>query len=193
MQKRETSSEFYLEKLVYFQKIEKSIAAHLNLSELKNGIQIIRNEEGVRENEVEIDYIWIVNIARSFVGWGNLFGIKFKENKFREYSNPEKLVQGFLVSNSQGREDFFSLELSDPSHDIIKSFNFNLAEVNNGTFLHGTQYEIRIIAYNIDTFINVRNPNTPEWKEWETKFWTLGKQLAIESNNIDMKHIFELI
>lgn len=70
MQERGTSSEFYLEKLVYFQKIEKSIAAHLNLSELKNGIQIIRNEERVRENEVDIDYIWIVNIARSFVGWG---------------------------------------------------------------------------------------------------------------------------
>jgi hypothetical protein len=50
---------------------------------------------------------------------------------------------------------------------------------------------VRIIAPNIDTFIQLNNPNTEEWKKWETEIWTMGKKLAKESNDKEMMDLFE--
>jgi hypothetical protein len=190
MAERETNSDSYIKKQIHNLEIEKAIAKCLGLVELKNGIQVIRNEEGWRENEIAIDYVWIVNIVRSFVGWGSIFEIKFKENKFREHENPEQLVQGLLLFYNE-KPEIFTAKSIDPSDEIIKSFHFNLFNANNGITLHGISYEIRIISKNIDTFINVNNPYTEDWKKWESKIWELGQKLANESNNPKMKNLFE--
>ncbi|MFB9076458.1 hypothetical protein ACFFLS_24590 [Flavobacterium procerum] len=176
----------------YFQKIENAIASHLNLTELKTGIQIIRNEKGWRENEIAIEYIWIVEMSLSFVGWGSIFQIKFKENKFRQYSNEDKLVQGILLFNNDGPHEIYFTEDLNTSNEIIKSFNFNLFEANNSITLDGVKYRIRIISKNIDSFLNVNNPSTEEWKKWETEIWKLGQKLAGQSNNTNMKNLFAL-
>lgn len=190
MAERETSSDLYLEKQIHFLKIEKAIAESLGLSELKSGIQIIRNEKGWRENEIAVDYAWIVNIARSFVGWGSIFAIKFNENKFREHKNPEQLIHGLILFYDKKPQIFF-VKSNDQSDKIRESFYFNLFEVNNEIPHHGVAYDIKVISKNINTFISVKDPNTENWKNWETKILELGQKLAAESNNSEMKALFE--
>lgn len=190
MKPQEGNIDIYYNSFEYFQKLEKSIAGNLGLSELKSGMQIIRDKNGWRENEKLIEYIWLVQVSRSFVGWGGLFSIKFNENKFREYSNKEEVIQGIYISNQSGIGQVFTETLSDTSKDIIEYFQFNLFEANKGITLDGVCYNVRIIAPNIDTYIRINNPNTEGWIQWEQEVWTLGKKISKESNNSEMINLF---
>lgn len=191
MNRQEDNFDVYYNSFQYFRKIEKSLAESLGLSELKSGRQVIRNDKGWRENEKTIDYIWVVQISRSFIGWGGLFSIKFIENKFREHSNKEELVQGIFICNQTGIERVYSRTLHDITKDIVGHFRFNLFEANNGIALDGVSYNLRVIASNIDTFIQLNNPNTEDWRKWEREVWTLGKELANESDCQDLVNLFE--
>lgn len=183
--------DIYFNSIEHFQMLEKSLATKLGLSELKSGIQAIRNKHGWRENEKSIEYIWIVQISRSFVGWGGLFSIKFNENEFREHSNQEQLVQGLFISNQTGIGQIYTETLPDTSNDITKYFKFNPFDVNKGITLDGVCYNVRIIAPNIDTFMQLNNPNTKDWKKWETELWTMGRKLAKEANNQELIDLFK--
>ena len=88
--------------LEFIQKIEKSLCEKLNIPTLKSGNITIRNEKNWRENEKEIDYCWLINISKSFVGWCWIFSIKFNETHFRENNNPEKIVQGIFNTDKNG-------------------------------------------------------------------------------------------
>src|SRR5688572_21127321 len=108
----------YQNSIEHVKKLEKSIAAYLGLPKLISGGIVIRNEKGWRENEKSIEYIWIVKMALSFVGWGGLFAIKFNESKFREHLNKEELIQGVFISNDNGAEHFYSEIVSDTKHEV---------------------------------------------------------------------------
>lgn len=191
MNRQEHNIDIYYNSFEYFRKLEKSLAENLGLSELKSGRQVIRNEKGWRENEKSIDYIWVVQIARSFISWGGLFSIKFNENKFRENSNNEELLQGIFICNQTGIEQVYSRTLQDLTKDIFGHFRFNLFESNNGITLDGVSYNVRVIAPNIDTLIRLNNPNTEDWKKWEQEVWTLGKELANESECQELVNLFK--
>lgn len=191
MEKQQDHINIYSESFRYFEKLEKSLASKLGFVDLTSGIQVIRNENGWRENEKRIEYIWIVTIARSFVGWGGLFSIKLNKSQFREYENPEELLQGVFISNQNGIDQIYINRTTDPALDISKIFNFDLFEANKGITLDGVSYEIRIIASNIDTFIQLHNPSTEAFNKWESEIWKLGKRLARESNNQEMMNLFE--
>ena len=191
MKRQEDNIDIYRNSFEFFQKLEKSLATKLGLTELKSGIQTIRDTNGWRENEKSIRYIWIVTIARSFVGWGGLFAIQFNENKFRNHSNQEELVQGIFISNNDGVGQIYTDRSLEATYNMTQFFKLNLFEANNGITLDGVSYDVRIIAPNIDTFIQINNPNTEEWKKWETEIWTMGKKLARESNDKEMINLFE--
>jgi hypothetical protein len=187
----ENNKDIDLNSFKFFQKIEKSLAAKLGLTELKSGIQIIRDNNGWRENEKSIRYIWIVTIARSFVGWGGVFSIQFNENKFRDLSNQEELIQGTFILNNDSVDQIYTKRSLDATYNITQFFKLNLFEANKGINTDGVSYNVKIIAPNIDTFIQLNNPNTDEWKKWETEIWTMGKKLARESNDKEMINLFE--
>jgi len=191
VKRQEDNIDIYRNSFEFFQKLEKSLATKLGLTELKSGIQTIRDTNGWRENEKSIRYIWIVTIARSFVGWGGLFAIQFNENKFRNHSNQEELVQGIFISNNDGVGQIYTDRSLEATYNMTQFFKLNLFEANNGITLDGVSYDVRIIAPNIDTFIQINNPNTEEWKKWETEIWTMGKKLARESNDKEMINLFE--
>ena len=192
MKRQENNIDVYFNSFEYFRQLEKSLAENLGLPELSNGRLVIRNSKGVRENEKSIEYIWVVQISRSFVGWGGLFSLKFSENSFREHSNKEELVQGVFVCNQLGTEQFYTKTSSAITNDIIEYFQFNLFEANNGITLDGVSYNLRVIAPNIDTFICLNNPNTLAWSKWEQKIQALGKELANESGNQELINLFSL-
>lgn len=191
MKRQENNIEIDLNSFKFFQKLEKSLAAKLGLTELKSGIQIIRDNNGWRENEKSIRYIWIVTIARSFVGWGGLFSIQFNENKFRDHSNQEELIQGIFILNNDGVDQIYTDSSLKATFNVTQFFKLNLFEANKGITTDGVSYNLKIIAPNIDTFIQLNNPNTDEWKKWETEIWTMGKKLARESNDKEMINLFE--
>ncbi len=191
MVRHENNKDIDLKSFEFFQKLEKSLAAKLGLTELESGIQIIRDNNGWRENEKSIRYIWIVTIARSFVGWGGLFSIQFNENKFRDHSNQEELIQGIFILNNDGVDQIYTKRSLDATYNITQFFKLNLFEANKGINTDGVSYNVKIIAPNIDTFIQINNPNTDEWKKWEMEIWTMGKKLARESNDKEMINLFE--
>jgi hypothetical protein len=127
--KRQTDNiDIYYNSFEFFQKLEKSIATKLGLTELKSGIQIIRDNNGWRENEKSIRYIWIVTIARSFVGWGGLFTIQFNENKFRNHSNQQELLQGIFNSNNEGVGQIYTDKSFEATYNVTQFFKLNLFE-----------------------------------------------------------------
>lgn len=191
MKQQTGNIDIYFSSFEFFQKLEKSLATKLGLTVLKRGIQIIRDNKGWRENEKSIKHIWIVTISRSFVGFGGLFAVEFNENKFRDYSNPKEFVQGIFISDNDGVGQIYTTQSLEATYSVSQFFKLNLFEANNGINLGGVGYRIRIIAPNIDTFILVDNPNTEEWKKWETEIWEMGKKLARESNNNEMINLFE--
>jgi hypothetical protein len=191
--RQEDNIDIYYNSIEYFRKLEKSLADNLGLSELRSGGQVIRNEKGWRENEKSIDYIWVVQISRSFVGWGGLFSIKFNENRFREHSNIGELVQGIFICNQKGIEQVYSRSLQDHTKDIVGHFRFNLFEANNGITLDGVSYNVKVISPNVNTFIQLNNPNTEEWRKWEQEMWTLGKELANESDCQELVNLYNYI
>lgn len=191
MKRQMDNNNIFFDSIEYFQQLERSLATKLGLTELKSGIQVIRDENGWRENEKSIEYIWVVKISRSFIGWGGVFAIKFNENTFREHLNKEELIHGVFISNDNGIGSFYSEILPDTSHEIVRYFNFNLFDANKGIALDGVSYTVRIIASNINTFIQTNNPNTADWKKWETEIWTMGSRLSKDSNNKELISLFE--
>lgn len=174
-----------------FQQLEKWIAHHLELPELRSGNITIRNEKGWRENEKFIAYAWVVEMDRFSVGSGGVFAVKFNETPFRDQCNKEELVQGVFRSSDSGIQHFYKDSLSDTSLDIADLFNLNLLDANKGITLDGVSYKLGIDAMNIRTFIEVGNPNTDAWQKWETKIWEMGSRLAKASDNLELISLFE--
>ena len=190
MSRQKDTINIYRSSFEFFQKIEDSLAEKLGLSELKSGTQILRDSNGWRQNEKFIEYVWIVSISRSFIGWGGLFCLKFKENKFRQLLNPEELVNGIFLYDNNGVSNIYFEKSINTSTDNTALFRLNPFEVNRGIALDGVSYNLRIIASNSDTFIEVNNPNTEEWKKWENELWSLGKDLARKSCDQKMIELF---
>ncbi|MCH5715353.1 hypothetical protein [Niabella hibiscisoli] len=70
-------------------------------------------------------------------------------------------------------------------------FDIDLFEANSGIALDGVEYNIRIIATNIDAYVHVSNPNTEKWKKWEAEIWAMGKRIAKDANDEQMIRLFE--
>jgi len=70
--KRKKYYSFFHESLASIERIEKQLAYKFGLEQLRRGGHVRRNEKGWGENEKEIEYVWILRISPSFVGWGGL-------------------------------------------------------------------------------------------------------------------------
>lgn len=181
----------YSEEFGYTQQLEKMLAAKLGLEELRSGGHTIRNEKGWRENEKMVDYTWLITIARSFIGWGGLFAVRFSESRFREHMNPAGLQLGlFLISNGS-IDKIYTETRADLTDTIAENFHFDLLDANKGITLDGVEYGIRINAPNIDTFIRVNNPEADKWKKWEAAVWDLGRELAGRAGDMEMIELFK--
>ncbi|MBT31005.1 MAG: hypothetical protein CMO01_15205 [Thalassobius sp.] len=92
----ETKREDELNKQKLHQKVIVRLCSELGIPDLRSGKLTIRDEKDWRINEKEIDYCWLVNVSRSFIGWCWLFSLKFNESDFRDKKNPEELIQGIF-------------------------------------------------------------------------------------------------
>jgi hypothetical protein len=181
-----------IQELTYRESIEKLVLEKLGLSELKTGTQIIRDEKGWRQDEKLIEYIWIVLMSRSFVGWGGLIAIKFKANNFRGKHHPDELLRAiFSIGTDNGIKEFYEERTSGTGPDsVMDNFHLDLFNANKGITLDGVSYTIHTISDNIDTVITVNNPNTSNWKNWESEIWRIGKSLAFNSQSKELTELF---
>lgn len=171
----------------HFHQLEKSLAHKLGLAAFKSGPQVIRNERGWRENEISIDYIWMVTADHSYSGKGGIFAVKYNESIFREHVNPGGLVQGIFMY----KDEISQIYTEPGTADVSGIFNFNLFECNKGITLDGVSYTIRISGHNIDTLISLNNPDTDSWRKWEAGIWALGNSMAVASGNKEMIDLFQ--
>lgn len=175
------------------QAMKKSLAHKLGLEGPYSGGHTNRNEKGWRDNEIEVDYIWITKISRSFNGVGGLISLKFIENEFQGIKNPEKLIQGIFLCDAKAnlRQLYFEEQTKEINDPVWKINDLELFTANNGITLDGVSYEYHVIARNIETQIFVNNPNGKQWKKWENEILGLGKRLAENSSNEELKQLFE--
>jgi hypothetical protein len=178
---------------LWFLRIENSLAKELDLPGLSSGFHIIRNHRGWRENEKNIDYMWIVDVSRSFVGWGCIFTIKFNRHEFRGINNEEEIVRGVFVYGDNGEitNKYFEKEGIDFSDPIKQFSQWDLFDANRGITLDGISYRLLIRARNIDTVMALNNPNNASWRKWEQGLFDLGKTLAEKSKNTELIQLFE--
>lgn len=182
-----------LNKSSLHQKVISSLSTELGVPDLKAGKLTIRDQRDWRINEKEIDYCWLVNISRSFVGRYWLFSIKFNESNFRDIQNPEELIQGIFTITKEGEiEKFFkenqTLNFIDKIRDLT---SFDLFDANLEITLDGVGYEYLIFAPNTEVKISLNNPNSEIWKIWENEVYNIGKSLWQKSGITELKEIFE--
>lgn len=173
--------------------VEKSLCKKLEIPSLRAGNITIRDEKRWRVNERYIDYCWLINIAYSFKGWCWIFSIKFNETNFRNFNNPEELIQGIFTIDKKGNiQEFFLQNRESDFQDKIKHINtFDLFDANKGITLDGVSYEYLIFAPNTQIRFTLNNPNSKNWKIWEEIVWKLGYELSSKSHSEKMKEIFK--
>lgn len=173
--------------------IEKQLANRFQLEDLKSGYQIIRNEKGWRENEIRIEYIWLITFDHSFLGKGGILNIKYEQNIFRDIKNKEKLTKLIFTIDEKGKLDsIFQEDEKENFSNLIPEFReIDLFEANKGITLDGIIYRIKLISNNISTTIEVNNPNHKSWEKFETKIWEMGIDLANKSKDKKLKNLFK--
>ena len=173
--------------------IEKQLANKFQLEDLRSGFQIIRNEKGWRENEIRIEYIWLIIFDRAFFGKGGILNIKYEARRFREIDNKEKLTKLLFAIDEKGNLGSAFQEDEDENFtNIIPAFKeADLFEANRGITLDGIIYRIKLISNNITTTIEVNNPNHKSWEKLENEIWKMGTDLANKSKNENLKNLFK--
>lgn len=189
----ESIRENELNKQKLLQKVIASLCSELEIPNLRARNITIRDERNWRTNEIHIDYSWLVNIAQSFKGWCWLFSIKFDKTEFREFQNPEKLIQGLFTIDNQGEiNEFHMITKTNDFEDKIRNLtSYDMFDSNRGIALDGVGYEYLIFAPNTEIRMTLNNPNSENWKIWENEIWTIGRKLAQDSGIEDLKKIFE--
>ena len=164
----ETIRENELNKQKLHQKAIASLCSKLGIPDLRAGNTTIRDERNWRTNEMYIDYSWLVNIAQSFKGWCWLFSVKFNKTEFREFKNPEKLIQGLFTIDNQGKiNEFYMITKTNEFEDKIRNLTtYDMFDANLGITLDGVGYEYLIFAPNTEIRMTLNNPNSESWKIW---------------------------
>ncbi|MEO1055186.1 MAG: hypothetical protein AAFX87_31450 [Bacteroidota bacterium] len=170
-----------------------NLAKELGIPELKSGKIIIRDERDWRINEKEIDYCWLINVSKSFIGWCWLFSVKFEQSEFREMQNSEELIQGIFTVNSAGEiENLYKEILTSQFQDEIRDLTaYDLFDANKGITLDGVSYEYIVIARNTKINMSLSNPNSDNWKKWEDKVEVLGRSISQKSGIAELKEMFK--
>lgn len=175
-----------------FDKLEASLACELGLSYLNSGFQIIRNDRGWRENEIDVEHIWIVEIFRSFVGQIGLFSVKFNESEFRGHVNPKKTIQGIFFFNDSKIEHIFIDNTLLNADELTNSFKFNLLEGNTGNSLGSVGYTVRIITNGVNSYVEANNPISENWQKLESELYSMGGKLADKSKIEQFTDFFKI-
>lgn len=181
-----------LYKLKLQQKIEESLSLKLGIPSLRSGQIVIRDERDWRTNEKQIEYCWLINIAKSFTGWCWLFTIKFNESKFRDIINPEESIQGIFTINGSGLIDQYYAENSGLNfRDIVRELTvYDLFTANRGFTLDGIEYDYLIFAPNTEIRMQLNNPNSEDCEAWKKAVLELGMRLSEKSGFDYIKRIF---
>lgn len=193
MDRAKQMNEYDIDKQKYQQIVISSLSKKNGFSDLRTGKKVIRDNNNNRINEKDIEYSWIVSVARSFIGWCWIFSIKLKKNKFRNINNSEELIQGIFTLNKNGTIDkFYSENRPEEFKDNIKNYTeYDMFEANLGIALDGVSYEYLIFAPNTEIKISLSSPNSKKWKKWEKELWSVGEYLVEKSKIEELKNIFE--
>ena len=172
---------------------EIELANRFQLKDLKSGVHIIRDENGFRDNEIKIDYILLISIDRAFSGTGGILLIKQESRKFRNYENREKLVKLVFTTDETGKlGSTYQEDEYENFTDLIPAFKrVDLLDANRGMTLDGIIYQIYLDTVNIQTRIEVNNPNHESWKKLESEFWRMGVNLVEKSEDEKLLRLFE--
>jgi len=174
-----------------YNKLETALAHRFQLDSLRAGNHTIRNEKRWRENEIAIDFISLVTFDVFGRGTGGMITLKYEGTEFREHINPEKVINGIFIHDEYGNiTSFYKEETTDTQ--LVQIMNgLDLFSANEGITLDGISYRIRLFSSNIETTIEVGNPNHPSWRIWEKEIWSIAKRLSDKAQSPKLATFFE--
>jgi len=180
-----------IDKNELYNKLETALASRFQLDNLRAGGHTIRNEKRWRENEIAIDFISLVTFDMFGRGTGGMITLKYKATEFRAQINPEKVVNSIFAHDEHANiTAFYTEEMRDTN--LIQIFNeLDLFSANEGITLDGISYRIRLFSSNIETTIEVVNPNHSSWRAWEKEIWRIAKRLSDKAQNPKLAAFFE--
>ena len=180
-----------IEKKELYKKLETALAGRFQLDDLHVGRHTIRNEKRWRENEIAIDFISLVTFDLFGRGTGGMISIKYEPTEFRTHINPEKVVNGIFAHDEYGNIILFYKEETTDTRLVQIMNELDLFSANEGITLDGISYRIRLFASNIETTIEIGNPNHPSWRVWEKEIWSIAKRLSDNAQNPKLAAFFE--
>lgn len=176
-----------------YERLESELANRFRIEEFRSGGHTIRDQRGWRENEIQINYIWLITFDRAFFGKGGILGIKYEASQFREIKNIEKLVKTIFSIDEKGEiESIYEEEEQTNFSQIAQKLNqVDLLEANKGITSDGIIYRIKFVSMNIKTTIEVNNPNHESWRNLEGECRRIWKEMSENSGDEKLKKIFE--
>jgi len=181
-----------LHRLQQLHQVENAICGRLELSGMRAGKQVIRDDRGWRHNEVDVQHSWLILVELAFQKPFWLFSIKFLENQFRDFHNPSTTVQGMCTVDTAGEiESFFYTNKSANYIDKIKTLQAPELTFEDMTIvIDGVYYEYHIFTYRSEVSFRLNNPQGASWENWSDKVWTFGKERAQRSKLADLQALF---
>ncbi len=177
--------------------IKKQIALKIGLSELeKAGTTIIRDDNGFRINQKEIEYFWILtfNHLNGFDNYG-LFTIKIDESNFREFENSKEIITGIFSLNNNKidllyfESDILNFEdkIADKFNDLDLFYKRDLIENEVPSII-----ELIIESKNISAKIDCQYIENQKWAEWNNAIIQFSKLICQKSKNNKLKQIVDV-
>ena len=172
-------------------KAEKLIASKCGMSDLRSGGHVIRDESEWRVNEKFVEYSWIALISQYFHGQAGVFTVKFNSHPFRQHQNQGELLRGIFIYKDKGINYIHGKFFKDAEDKIADGFKYDLFERDDSLTLDGVVYDFMVRSRNKDTLMQLTNPRSDSWREWEQEVWRIGKELAPDSGVKELIDFFE--
>ena len=159
----------------------------LALPELRCGRHALRDHRGWLDDEIDVDYCWHALVMPSFHPWAAVGLIQTVESEFRGRKHSAIIrAAAVIFGNEPGHVGpCASTELqSDPLARVIDAVR--LLPRRETISLDGIAYRLCTSDYEIDTTVQIRNPQAPSVRAIEQALFQVAQNIQEQTNNNEL-------
>ena len=159
----------------------------LGLPELSCGRHALRDHRGWLDDKIDVDYCWHALVMPSFHPWAAVGLMQTAESEFRGRKHPATIrAAAVIFGNEQGHVGpCASAELqSDPLARVIDSVQ--LLPRRESISLDGIAYRLCTSGYEIDTTVQIRNPQVASLRAIEEALFQVAQNVEEQTRNTEL-------
>ena len=156
----------------------------LGVPELRCGTQILRNQKGWRDDEIEVDYLWYALVMPSFHPRAAIGMAHMDESEFRGKKHPA-VIRAAVVISDRGKDQVGSSTFAEVTEDpLVEAIRgVELLPENRSLCLDGICYELRTSGWEIDATLRIRNPQTATLRAIEQSLFQVVSTVQKQTGN----------